>query len=122
MPTLHGQDCQDDRREIHVPPIDLRHKSGHIGWLTQLVPVEVANRSLYRLCLRISAWTGDADKYRDLSADPARTEMLLNIVAERGRREVWQAPIHRDQSGLPTLGSWEECEADASQGPLLHLI
>jgi len=122
MPVLYGQDCYDDRHEIAVPPIYLRHKRGHIGWLTQLVPAEVANRSLHRLCLRISAWSGDADKYKDLSADPARTELLLNIVAEPGRREVWQAPIHRDKSGLPTLGAWEEYDADATQGPLLHLI
>src|SRR5216683_3991147 len=122
MPILYGQDCYDDRHEIPVPPIYLRHRRGHIGWLTQQVPVEVANRSLYRLCLRISVWTGDADKYNDLSADPVRTELLLNIVAEHGRREVWQAPIHRDKSGVPTLGSWEEYDADPSQGPLLHLI
>src|SRR5438067_1426378 len=122
MPILYAQDCYGDRHEIHVPPIYLRHKRGHIGWLTQLVPVEVANRSLYRLCLRLSAWTGDVDKYKDLSADPARTELLLNIVAEPDRREVWQAPIHRDKSGLPTLGSWEEYDADPTQGPLLDLI
>jgi len=122
VPILYGEDCYEDRHEIHVPPIYLRHKRGHIGWLTQLVPAEVANRSLYRLCLRISAWTGDADHYEDLSADPARKELVLNIVAEAGRCEVWQAPIHRDKSGIPTLGPWGEYEADAAQGPLLYLM
>ena len=122
MPILYGQDLYDDRHEIAAPPIDLRHSRGHIGWLTQLVPMEVKNRSLQRLCLRISAWTGDADKYEDLSSDPDRTELLLNIVAEAGRSEVWQARIYRDKSGVPRLDPWHEYEADTTKASLLQLI
>jgi len=122
MPILYGQDLYDDRHEIAAPAIYFRHNRGHIGWLTQLVPVEVTNRSLYRLCLRISAWTGDADKYDDLSSDPARTELLLNIVAEAGRSEVWQARIYRDKSGVPRLDPWHEYEADTTKASLLQLI
>lgn len=104
MPILYGQDRYGDLHEIAIPPIYLRHNRGHIGWMTQLLPVEVANRSLYRLSLRISVWTGDGDKDEDLSTDPGRIELLTNVVAERGRREVWQARIDRDKSALPRLG------------------
>jgi hypothetical protein len=124
MPVMYGQDRYGDLHEIAIPPIYLRHNRGHIGWMTQLLPVEVANRSLSRLCLRISAWTGDDSKYKDLSLDPARTELLLNVVAEPGRREVWQARIDRDKSGLPRLGSWKEYNAREFEveGPLVQLI
>jgi hypothetical protein len=76
------------------------------------------------LSLRISAWTGDSSKYKDLSVDPARTELLLNVVAEPGRHEVWQARIDRDKSGLPSLGSWNEYNANEFDvgGPLVQLI
>ncbi len=122
VPLTYAQDLYGDLHEIAIPPVYLRHKGGHIGWMTQLLPLEVANRSLHRLCLRISAWTGDPDKYEDLSGDPDRTELLLNVVAERGRREVWQAPIERDKSGLPRLGSWRKSPAAAPQGRLFQLI
>ncbi len=124
MPVMYGQDRYGDLHEIAIPPIYLRHKRGHIGWMTQLLPVEVANRSLCRLCLRISAWTGHGDKYKDLALDPARTELLLNVVAEPGRREVWQARIDRDKSGLPRLGPWNEYEASEFdvEGSLVRLI
>src|SRR5712692_3621483 len=122
MPVMYGQDHYGDLHEIAIPPVYLRHARGHIGWMTQLLPVEVASRSLSRLCLRISAWSGDADKYKDLSADPDRTEFLLNVVAERGRRELWQARIERDKSGLPSLGSWRQSAAKTAQGRLFRLI
>jgi hypothetical protein len=124
MPVMYGQDRYEDLHQIAVPPIYLRRNRGHIGWMTQLLPVEVANRSLYRLCFRASAWTGDATRYTDLSTDPARTELLLNIVAEPGRREVWQARIDRDKSGLPKLAHWQEYNASdfIAQDSLLQLI
>jgi hypothetical protein len=122
MPILYGQDRYGDLHEIAIPPIYLRHNRGHLGWMTQLLPVEVANRSLYRLSLRISVWTGDGDKYKDLSTDPGRIELLTNVVADRGRREVWQARIDRDKSGLPRLGSWQKYSANSAQSPLLKLI
>jgi hypothetical protein len=122
VPLTYAQDLYGDLHEIAVPPIYLRQKGGHIGWMTQLLPVEVANRSLCRLCLRTSAWTGDAEKFVDLSTDPGRTELLLNVVAERGRREVWQARIERDNFGLPRLGSWRKYPANAAQGKMLLLI
>lgn len=122
MPIMYGQDRYGDLHEIAVPPIYLRHRRGHIGWMTQLLPVEVANRSLCRLSFRVSAWTGDSDRYRDLSADPDRTELLLNVVAERGRREVWQAQIDRDKSGLPRIGAWDRHRLSSAQGPLIQLI
>ena len=122
MQLTYAQDLYGDLHEIAIPPVYLRHQGGHIGWMTQLLPVEVANRSLQRLCLRRSVWAGDSDKYSDLSTDPDRTELLLNVVAERGRREVWQAPIVRDQSGLPRLGSWRKYPPDAAQGRLFQLI
>jgi len=122
LPLLYGQDAYGDLHEIAVPPVYLRRRGGHIGWMTQLLPVEVANRSLCRVCLRISAWTGDSDRYLDLSVDPNRSELLLNVVAEQGRSEVWAAPIGRDKSGLPTLGAWEKYEADEIDGRLLLLV
>ena len=122
MPLAYGEDQYGDLHEIAIPPIYLRHRRGHIGWMTQLLPVEVANRSLSRLCLRVSAWTGDDTEYEDLSADPARTELLLSVVAERGRSEVWHARIERDRSGLPRLGQWQLEPGDTWQGPLLRLI
>jgi hypothetical protein len=122
MPLTYAQDHYGDLHEIAIPPIYLRHKRGHIGWMTQLLPAEVLNRSLCRLCLRVSAWTGDADKYKDLSTDPARTELLLNVVAERGRHEVWQARIDRDKYGLPILGPWQKYPANTLQGQLLDLV
>jgi len=124
MPVMYGQDHYGDLHEIAIPPVYLRHARGHIGWMTQLLPVEVASRSLHRLCLRISAWTGDGNTYKDLSTDPGRTELLLNVVAEPGRHEVWQGRIDRDMSGLPRLGSWHEYSANefSVEGPLLELI
>ncbi len=124
MPVMYGQDRYGDLHQIAIPPIYLRHNRGHIGWMTQSLPAEVANRSLCRLCLRISAWSGDSNKYADLSTDPARTELLLNVVAEPGRLEVWQARIDRDKSGLPRLGSWQEYSPAelGVEGPLPQLI
>jgi hypothetical protein len=122
MPIMYGQDRYGDLHEVAVPPIYLVRKRGHIGWMTQLLPAEVANRTLYRLAFRASAWTGDPDKYEDLAADPARTELLIIVLAEQGRREVWQARINRDKDRLPRLGSWERCNTNSSEGPLLPPI
>jgi len=122
VPLAYAQDLYGDLHEIVIPPVYSEREGGHIGWMTQLLPVEVANRSLSRLCLRISAWSGDADKYKDLSADPDRTEFLLNVVAERGRRELWHARIERDNSGLPSLGAWRQYPARTTQGRLFRLI
>jgi hypothetical protein len=122
MPLTYGQDLYGDLHEIAIPPIYLRHRRGHIGWMTQLLPVEVANRSLRRLSFRVSVWTGDPDKYDDLSVDPARTELLFNVVAEQGRQEVWQARIDRDKSGLPRLRAWQRQPANTLHGQLLQLI
>src|SRR5712692_2893219 len=122
VPLAYAQDLYGDLHEIVIPPVYSEREGGHIGWMTQLLPVEVANRSLSKLCLRISAWSGDADKYKDLSADPDRTEFLLNVVAERGRRELWHARIERDNSGLPSLGAWRQYPARTTQGRLFRLI
>ncbi len=122
VPLTYAQDRYGDLHEIAIPPVYLEHEGGHIGWMTQLLPVEVANRSLARLCLRVSAWSGDAGKYKDLSADPDRTEFLLNVVAQRGRREWWQARIERDKSGLPILGSWRNYPGKTAQSRLFRLI
>jgi hypothetical protein len=121
IPVVNAQDEYGDLHEIAIPPIYIRHNRGHIGWMAQGLPAEVGNRSLFRLCLRISAWTGDGNRYADLSTDPDRSELLLNVVAEPGRREVWQARIHRDKSGLPKLDSWHQYDAHEFS-PLLQLI
>jgi hypothetical protein len=101
----------DDYGAFHVvpvPPIYLKMERGHVHWLAGALPDLVANRSLRQIAFRTSAWASGNPKYEDRPVDdPKRTELLLLQIAEKGRFEIWQAPISRSRSELPTAGKWE---------------
>lgn len=106
----------DDYQALHViplPPIYLRVERGYLSWLAGALPDIVANRSLQRVAFRTSAWTTADERYeRQPLDDPNRSELLLLNVAEKGRFEVWEAPIERSSAGLPGLGPWELMASD----------
>jgi hypothetical protein len=106
--VLLGLDAHGAFHIVPVPPIYLKNDRGHVHWRGGALPDLVANRSLRRIAFRSSAWASANPKYEDRPVDdPKRTERLLLQVAEKGRFEIWYAPITRSRSGLPAVGDWE---------------
>lgn len=107
-PVVLGLDFYGAQHVFAVPPAYVSPAEGLVSWLARDLPDEVANRSLHRIALPISAWVSRDPRYISHPAlDPNRRERVTVHVAERARHEAWSAWVDRDPSGVRQVGEWE---------------
>lgn len=110
-PVVLGFDFYEARHVFAVPPAYVRPAERLVAWLARHLPDEVANRSLHRIALPISAWISGDPRYISRPAlDPNRRERVTVHVAERARHEAWSAWIDRGIAGRQ-VSDWEPVAA-----------
>jgi hypothetical protein len=103
--------------------VSLDHALAHIGpgktlgFISWLIPGLVSQGATY-LGVLLQAWRIDNPGTTDPEDDPDRREVLSLVLGERGRVELWLAPVLRDGEQHPILGQWER-EDDPYEGPLV---
>lgn len=120
VPMLHIQ-SRDGR--VEATPIssaffdDLEARPA----LAEMLPPLLESFQAETVAWTLVAWHHDVDESGWLVGEPI--EVMIAVVIDRERTEVWRSPIVRyAEPKLALLGGWQDWQANMALGPLIDPI